>query len=173
MGDIREGGAVILRVPGDVGAPPERAADLPVCPCDVTELRAQMVKSYRVAVFQCLKCGRSVRHVKRSKAERASLPPFDVELRERGYAARAAAGAELRASRQAAWWAWYDAYLLSPKWRAIREQVLKRDKWTCRVMRCGRPATQVHHLTYERVGDEWPDDLVAICAECHDHCHDR
>jgi hypothetical protein len=28
-------------------------------------------------------------------------------------------------------------------------------------------ATQVHHVTYDRLGDEAPTDLLAVCAKCH------
>ena len=34
---------------------------------------------------------------------------------------------------------------------------------------CGvRRAAQVHHLTYEHVGDELLFELVAVCGQCHD-----
>lgn len=36
-----------------------------------------------------------------------------------------------------------------------------------------RPATQVHHLHYQRVFDECLFDLVAICDRCHAKCHPR
>jgi len=29
----------------------------------------------------------------------------------------------------------------------------------------------VHHRTYKRKGAELPDDLVAVCRECHDERH--
>ncbi|HEY7195460.1 MAG TPA: hypothetical protein VH439_17085 [Gemmatimonadales bacterium] len=33
--------------------------------------------------------------------------------------------------------------------------------------RCRHRATQVHHKTYERLGDERMEDLVACCRSCH------
>src|SRR5262245_41996718 len=36
-----------------------------------------------------------------------------------------------------------------------------------------RPATEVHHLKYERVFNELPSDLVALCRQCHSEIHWR
>ena len=36
-----------------------------------------------------------------------------------------------------------------------------------------KPATQVHHLTYKRVGREMLFDLVAVCADCHEVVHEE
>lgn len=36
-----------------------------------------------------------------------------------------------------------------------------------------RPATEVHHLTYERVFQEHPSDLLAVCRQCHAEIHWR
>lgn len=68
------------------------------------------------------------------------------------------------------WWGVYGAYLKSPEWRALRGQVLERAASRCED--CGEAvATQVHHLSYRRVGDEQPDDLRALCNRCHDRRH--
>jgi 5-methylcytosine-specific restriction endonuclease McrA len=64
------------------------------------------------------------------------------------------------------WHQWYDEYLASDRWRQRRHLVFERSKGMCEGCRI-IPATQVHHLTYERVGDEMLFDLVAICDECH------
>lgn len=76
----------------------------------------------------------------------------------------------LAVARTDHWWAVYGAYLKSPEWQALRVQVLERAAGRCED--CGDAvATQVHHLTYRRVGDEHVDDLRAICNRCHDHRH--
>jgi 5-methylcytosine-specific restriction endonuclease McrA len=68
------------------------------------------------------------------------------------------------------WWAVYGAYLKSPEWAERRRRVLARAEGRCE--RCGHErATQVHHLTYRRVGAEWLKDLLAICNACHEHHH--
>jgi 5-methylcytosine-specific restriction endonuclease McrA len=32
---------------------------------------------------------------------------------------------------------------------------------------------EVHHRTYERVGEERPADVIALCKACHEKHHDR
>lgn len=65
---------------------------------------------------------------------------------------------------------WYHLYLLSADWEAKRQKVFARSNFTCEG--CGEaPATQVHHLNYDRVGAELLFDLVAICRECHGRAH--
>jgi 5-methylcytosine-specific restriction endonuclease McrA len=172
-------GTVILKVPSNVGPPPPKPVYVE-CPHERTELRAQtrgaVRKPFLVACYQCLDCGKRVRDAKAGSLSREavrSLPPFDQEFRERKGEERAKRGAEARAAYQAAWWAWYSAYLVSPKWYALRDRVLMRDRYRCQVSGCPSPATQVHHLTYERVGAESLDDLVSVCDPCHELCHRR
>lgn len=72
-------------------------------------------------------------------------------------------------SRQ--WWAWYEGYLRTPEWWLIRDKVMRRARGICEG--CGEArATQVHHLTYQRVGKEMMFDLVAVCDECHVSIHE-
>lgn len=77
----------------------------------------------------------------------------------------------LRKQARREWWAWYNGYLNSPYWAAKREAVLERDDYTC--CACKGEASQVHHLTYERVGREALEDLVSICAACHAYHHEE
>ena len=61
-------------------------------------------------------------------------------------------------------------------WRQSGERperhILQRANHTCE--KCGkRPATEVHHLTYLRVFNEFPSDLVALCRQCHAEIHWR
>jgi 5-methylcytosine-specific restriction endonuclease McrA len=66
----------------------------------------------------------------------------------------------------------YAWYLGSAFWRERREHILERANYTCE--KCGaRPATEVHHLTYVRVFQELPSDLVALCRQCHAEIHWR
>lgn len=48
---------------------------------------------------------------------------------------------------------------------------MARSRGQCE--RCGGRAEHVHHLTYERLGDEDLCDLQALCIECHrlEHPH--
>jgi len=57
-------------------------------------------------------------------------------------------------------------YLKSLHWRHLRVKILKRAESQCE--RChNAPATEVHHMTYKRLGYEWLADLVALCHACH------
>jgi 5-methylcytosine-specific restriction endonuclease McrA len=70
----------------------------------------------------------------------------------------------------------YQAYLNSPKWKNKRLKVLMRAKFKCEQCKKAQ-ATQVHHLTYKRlgkgdnIGSEPLSDLLAVCARCHRKIH--
>lgn len=69
------------------------------------------------------------------------------------------------------WWNAYRQYLASNIWREKRWRVMERAGRICEG--CGTErATQVHHLTYKRVGREMLFDLVAICDGCHEVVHE-
>gem|GEM_PF-2634752 len=60
----------------------------------------------------------------------------------------------------------YVEYLKSDAWWVIREKRLAIDNYLCH--KClTETATQVHHLTYERLGNELPEDLLSLCRTCH------
>lgn len=55
----------------------------------------------------------------------------------------------------------------SPEWQVLRAQVMIRSDGRCEVCRTAT-ATQVHHVTYERLGHEDVErDLLAVCRGCH------
>lgn len=78
----------------------------------------------------------------------------------------------------------YAAYLRSPEWKARRKACLERYGYRCQARylnsqsvvpvlgvmgwQCERRATQAHHLTYARFGNEHEDDLLPLCKTCHD-----
>lgn len=64
----------------------------------------------------------------------------------------------------------YAWYLGTAFWRERREQILSRAQGICEWCH-KRRATQVHHLTYLRVFNELPTDLVALCQRCHRKVH--
>lgn len=68
------------------------------------------------------------------------------------------------------WWAQYNVYLKSEQWRKVRARVLKRAQYRCEGCdECA--ASQVHHLTYENMGNEFLWELRAVCNACHDRFH--
>ena len=70
----------------------------------------------------------------------------------------------------------YVRYLNSAAWKAKTQEILDRADGACE--ECGDPPAEgdtfeVHHLTYERVFHEDPEDLIALCSPCHRRAHGR
>ena len=65
----------------------------------------------------------------------------------------------------------YRRYLQSDAWKAKRKSVLQATGYRC--LRCGEPATEVHHETYKRIYNERLSDLTALCSNCHEAAHTR
>ena len=88
----------------------------------------------------------------------------------------------------------YAKYLASSEWKARREQALHRAQHRCQSPLCQMHMLramsdadlaymesevltphayrlEVHHLTYERIGREHPDDLIVLCPPCHARIH--
>lgn len=73
---------------------------------------------------------------------------------------------QAQAKQSTDWWEQYNEYLKTPQWRKKRDMVMRRAGELCEG--CGqRKATQVHHKTYEHVGNELLFELVAVCYQCH------
>lgn len=119
----------------------------------VAQTRANRTRYYRV----CKTCGRKTRSVRLRE-----LSPTDKQ--------NAIAYDENQAK---SWWdEEYGRYLQSSTWREKRRKVLERANYVCEG--CGeQKATEVHHLTYKRVGKEMLFDLVAVCHQCHLICHEE
>lgn len=66
----------------------------------------------------------------------------------------------------------YLLHLQSDFWKNIRLRVLERDGDICQECK-ERKATEVHHLTYERLGNELLEDLLSVCRSCHLKIHGR
>jgi hypothetical protein len=66
----------------------------------------------------------------------------------------------------------YDEYLRSPEWKERRDRIVKRDRGQCQSC-TSKSQLQVHHMTYERIGNEHDDDLVTVCHACHQRIHGR
>ena len=60
----------------------------------------------------------------------------------------------------------YHEYLASERWRQRRNRALRLALYRCAT--CGaRRGLEVHHTTYERLGDELDADLQVLCRGCH------
>lgn len=63
-------------------------------------------------------------------------------------------------------WIDYDEYLKSDVWQIRRAMALERAGYKCHV--CGeRENLNVHHKTYEHLGNELPEELVVLCRTHH------
>lgn len=65
------------------------------------------------------------------------------------------------------------AYLRTDAWKNLRFKVLERDKYTCQCCGIDFGPLYVHHLTYERLGNELLEDLITLCEDCHKLQHDH
>jgi 5-methylcytosine-specific restriction endonuclease McrA len=68
---------------------------------------------------------------------------------------------------------WAAAFYKSKPWRNVRDEVRRRDQYTCQ--RCGARGTEVHHrheLTPDNINNPSialnPANLELLCWECHD-----
>jgi hypothetical protein len=60
----------------------------------------------------------------------------------------------------------YGEYLETPEWRYRRRQLIKWREYKCERCSDHRGLLNVHHRTYERLGNEDPDDLEVLCRAC-------
>ena len=66
----------------------------------------------------------------------------------------------------------YKEYIKSTAWHQKRLARLKKDKYTCQ--KCGDTEfLEVHHLTYDNLGDEPMENLICLCRACHQAIHDK
>jgi len=65
----------------------------------------------------------------------------------------------------------YLEYLKSEDWDRKRRLVLKRANHNCEGCGSESIGLEVHHLNYDRKGNELLTDLVAYCGACHDLAH--
>lgn len=146
------------------------------CSHPTRELRRRGISDGRTAFYrQCVKCGHAGRAV--SKRDAASelrstgqAPAFDARLEVTWRARKSAEYVKTRSEIRPALDVEYQAYLRSEKWALIRSQALARSSGLCQICDYSR-AAEVHHITYARLGHEHPDDLMAVCGDCHDLLH--
>lgn len=64
----------------------------------------------------------------------------------------------------------YKKYMQSKAWHHKRQEKFRKVGHICEM--CGNPeSTQIHHLTYERLGHEKLKDLMVVCESCHECIH--
>ena len=65
----------------------------------------------------------------------------------------------------------YSDYLQTYHWHEVRVAALDRAKYRCQVCNRKDLTLNVHHRTYERRGEELPEDVIVLCRECHELFH--
>lgn len=118
---------------------------------------------------QCLDCGMVENGARRHRANDHHLPLADEGLRA-AHEGREAQARMRRAEAGEEWRRLYAAYLASDEWHTRRELVMARAGGRCEGC-LQRPASEVHHLTYDHAGAEFSFELVALCAGCHGRWH--
>lgn len=61
----------------------------------------------------------------------------------------------------------YLAYINSAKWRKKADKIKKRDNYQCQTC-LETERLEVHHKTYDNLYHEQPEDLITLCAWCHE-----
>jgi len=79
----------------------------------------------------------------------------------------------IKAEGSQKWWDLYTLYLHSSAWNNKRSYVFRKKGRHCARCRRSKHSLQVHHLTYERVGNERLSDLQPLCYKCHQDAHKR
>lgn len=66
----------------------------------------------------------------------------------------------------------YKDYLKTYDWNETRKIVLKEANYKCQLCGAKNVKLNVHHNTYENIGNEYREDLVVLCDDCHKKFHD-
>lgn len=138
----------------------------------------------------------ALRHVEepallaKDRASLRDLPPPDAELTfldrledlpayrsaDPPWASRALLKARKKIKKVAtgdgAWSIRYQAYLRSKAWRIFRSAIVVERGAKCEKCSATKQL-HVHHVTYERLGRERPEDVLVVCKPCHEAIHGR
>lgn len=61
----------------------------------------------------------------------------------------------------------YQEYLQSPYWQQRRHFAMKQARYSCQICNSKDKKLNVHHRSYERLGQELQTDLIVLCEDCH------
>jgi len=72
----------------------------------------------------------------------------------------------------------YGEYLKTAHWQSVRQEALKRFDHACAVCNWSERLSstgwlEVHHRTYERLGEERPADVIVLCDRHHRMFHGK
>ena len=113
----------------------------------LSEFNIEASDKYRIEQYQ--------NNIEKDLAEKINGVDLDFKVIEKNYKNQSS---------------FYEKYIMSNEWKAIRNQVLNRDNNLCQgCLAC--KATEVHHKTYKRLGNELLLDLISVCRNCHIRLH--
>lgn len=150
-----------------------------LCPHTTTELRKKTDVTGRPRLHnQCITCGKRVGNRVSAKGYAPefveSRPDVDEELVRSLWAEYHERLEPLKAAEMkrllGEWRAFHQTYLKTVDWRFRREPVLRRAQGCCERCHVCEPL-EVHHLHYDTAGNETPEDLIAVCRDCHEFYH--
>ena len=145
------------------------------CAHENREIRHRIIKDNRPTyVSQCVRCGHTSTPVKAAEVKRLGIeiPEYDYRRQEHWHRAKSLAYEIARNRLKTEMEAEYSTYRKSPAWEALREKVFERCDNKCELCEKSQ-ATEVHHLTYERIGKEELSDLLGVCRPCHELIHGK
>ena len=61
----------------------------------------------------------------------------------------------------------YAEYLTGDHWRQTRQHAIWAAGGRCQLCGSATRALEVHHVSYDNLGAEGPEDLAVLCAPCH------
>lgn len=132
--------------------------------------------STRMYKSQCTRCGELLGNWIPHKdiSNKESIEPFDDRLQETYRKTVIDLEKEINQRKfelqQPSVLETYYDYLSSDDWKAKRLLVLDRCNYICEG--CGiKRASQVHHLTYRNIGNEFLFELKGLCSDCHKRLH--
>lgn len=125
---------------------------------------------------QCQSCGCLLKNAVAHALAKANTPDVDIE-HLKVFLESTQGRTQIIYDRQTVQAKWkaemkekYADYLDSSEWRERHRLVMLRAGGICEGCRT-RQASQVHHLTYDNIGEEFLWQLVAVCRSCHERYH--
>lgn len=67
----------------------------------------------------------------------------------------------------------YAEYLQTPHWKNMAAEARRRAGYRCQLCDRSDISLNVHHRTYEHRGQEWRNDLIVLCEDCHKRFHEK
>lgn len=65
----------------------------------------------------------------------------------------------------------YKEYLRTPDWKRRKEDILRTAGYRCQACSNTSGPLDVHHNTYDNLGEELDRDLIVLCRDCHGTFH--